>query len=200
MKLLIATRNRHKLDEIRAILNLPDLVLVGADAVPGLPEVDEDAGTFEGNARKKAQTLAQAGCCWTLADDSGLEVLALGGAPGVYSARYAGANATTADNNAKLLQALAGVTDRRACFRCVLALAAPDGRCWTVEGRCAGRILEVPRGRQGFGYDPLFVPDGSSKTFAELDAAEKNGLSHRARALHQAVTAWGRMLATERRG
>ncbi len=194
MPLLIATRNRHKLEEIRAILSLPGLTLVGADDRPGLPEVEEDAGTFEGNARKKAQTLAQAGGCWTLADDSGLEVAALNGAPGVYSARYAGPEADTAANNAKLLQALSGVADRRACFRCVLALAAPDGRVWTVEGRCAGRILEAPRGREGFGYDPLFMPDAYVQTFAELGAAEKNTISHRAVALRHAVAAWGAML------
>ena len=194
MSLLIATRNRHKLEEIRAILRLPGLTLAGADDRPGLPEVEEDADTFEGNARKKAQALAAAGHCWTLADDSGLEVAALNGAPGVHSARYAGPGADTAANNAMLLRALAGVSDRRACFRCVLALAAPDGRVWTVEGRCAGKILKAPRGREGFGYDPLFVPDGYDRTFAELGAAEKNAISHRAVALRHAVAAWGARL------
>ena len=191
MKLLIATRNRHKLEEIRAILNLPGLELVGADEVPGLPEVEEDAPTFEGNAIKKARTLALASGCWTLADDSGLEVEALGGAPGVISARYAGLEASTPANNAKLLRELDGVTDRRARFRCVLALCAPDGRSWTVEGRCEGWMLESPRGANGFGYDPLFVPEGHSQTFAELPSGVKNGMSHRGRALQCAVAEWG---------
>jgi XTP/dITP diphosphohydrolase len=194
MKLLIATRNRHKLQEIRTMLDLPGWELVGADEVPGLPEVEEDAPTFDGNAIKKARTLAQAGRCWALADDSGLEVDVLQGAPGVHSARYAGSQASTSANNAKLLAALEGVADRRARFRCVLALGAPDGRVWTVEGRCEGRILTAPRGAQGFGYDPLFVPEGEEQTFAELAPHDKNRLSHRGRALRRAVAEWGGML------
>jgi len=194
MKILIATRNHHKLEEIRAILSVPGLDLVGADEVPGLPEVEEDAPTFEGNAIKKACTLALASGCWTLADDSGLEVDALEGAPGVFSARYAGPEASTPANNARLLRELAGVANRCARFRCVLALSAPDGRVWTVEGRCDGRILEAPRGGHGFGYDPLFVPEGYDQTFAELPGKTKNGMSHRGRALQRAVTEWGGML------
>jgi XTP/dITP diphosphohydrolase len=186
MRLLIATRNRHKLQEIRAILNLPGLALVGADEVPGLPEVEEDAATFEGNARKKARVLGQASGMWTLADDSGLEVAALGGAPGVYSARYAGPDADDSANNAKLLAALADVADRQAQFRCVLALYAPDGRSWIMEGICRGRINQAGSGDHGFGYDPLFVPEGCGLTFAELPAGEKNRISHRAAALGQA--------------
>jgi len=199
MKLLIATRNRHKLEEIRAILNLAGLELVGADDVPGLPEVEEDAPTFDGNAIKKARMLAQASGCWTLADDSGLEVESLGGAPGVLSARYAGPEASTPANNAKLLRELTDVTNRRARFRCVLALCAPNGRIWTVEGRCEGRILEAPRGLNGFGYDPLFLPDGHDQTFAELPAGVKNGISHRGRALQRAVGEWGGLLAVGRK-
>jgi XTP/dITP diphosphohydrolase len=194
MQLLVATRNAHKLQEIRAILNLPRLVLSGADEVPGLPEVDEDAPTFEGNALKKARTLALASGRWTLADDSGLEVDALGGAPGVISARYAGPEASTPANNAKLLRALDGVKNRRARFRCVLALCAPDSRTWTVEGRCEGKILEAPRGAQGFGYDPLFVPDGHEQTFSELAGDVKNRISHRAAALRRAVAEWSSLL------
>jgi XTP/dITP diphosphohydrolase len=195
MRLLIATRNRHKLDEIRAILSLPGLVLVGADDVPGLPDVEEDAPTFEGNALKKARTLQRASGMWTLADDSGLEVSALGGAPGVYSARYAGPAASYPANNAKLLAELDGVADRHAQFRCVLALCAPDAREWTVEGRCRGRIIHADRGTNGFGYDPLFVPDGFAQTFAELPAEVKNRISHRAQALAAAVVAWRELLA-----
>lgn len=190
MRLLVATRNRHKLAEIRAILAVPGLELVGADEAPGLPEVDEDAPDFEGNAVKKARTLALAARCWTLADDSGLEVDALGGAPGVTSARYAGPQADTPANNAKLLAALQGITDRRARFRCVLALAAPDGSARIVDGRCEGRILEALRGAHGFGYDPLFVPDGHTQTFAELPPEVKNRISHRARALQRAREEW----------
>ena len=198
MKLLVATRNRHKLAEIRAILGLPGVELVGADEIPRLPDVVEDAPTFEGNALKKACTLCRASGLWTLADDSGLEVDALGGAPGVHSARYAGAPASYSANNAKLLAALAGAADRRARFRCVLALCAPDGRTWMVEGRCEGRINNQPRGAGGFGYDPLFVPDGHDSTFAELPAAVKNGLSHRGMALRQAKVAWHALLSQTR--
>ncbi|MFZ4394037.1 MAG: RdgB/HAM1 family non-canonical purine NTP pyrophosphatase [Kiritimatiellia bacterium] len=198
MKLLVATRNHHKLKEIRAILNLPGLELIGADEVPGLPEVEEDAPTFEGNAILKARTLARAGKCWTLADDSGLEVDALGGAPGVYSARYAGLAAGASANNTKLVFSLMGAADRRARFRCVLALCAPDGQVWTLEGRCEGSILDAPRGAHGFGYDPLFVPDGQDQTFAELPADVKNSLSHRGRALERAAAEWGGLLAASR--
>ncbi len=196
MKLLVATRNRHKLEEIRQIFALPGLTLVAADDVPGLPEdVVEDADTFEGNALKKARELGQASGLWTLADDSGLEVTALNNAPGVYSARYAGEPCSYPANNAKLLRELSGETDRRARFRCVIALRAPNGREWTVEGRCPGRIVGELRGANGFGYDPLFVPDGFEKTFAELGAEEKNRISHRGRALRSAAEAWRDVLA-----
>lgn len=195
MKLLIATRNAHKLDEIRAILSRPGLTLVGvAEHGRPLPEVVEDADTFAGNALKKARTLCDASGLWTLADDSGLEVDALDGAPGVYSARYAGEGAGDAANNARLLRELDGVEDRRARFRCVLALAAPDGRDWTVEGRCEGRIAHAPSGTGGFGYDPLFHPDGGTRSFAELTPAEKNRISHRARALAAAAREWQALL------
>lgn len=189
-RLLIATRNAHKLAEIRTILDLPDFEIVGADEIAGLPEVEEDAETFEGNALKKARTLRDASGLWTLADDSGLEVDALNGAPGVYSARYAGEPTDSAANNRKLLAALAGRTDRTARFRCVIALAAPDGREWTVDGRCEGRIALAPSGAEGFGYDPLFVPEGHTISFAEMSSAEKNAISHRGRALAKAAAEW----------
>lgn len=194
MKLLVATRNKHKLEEIRQIFSLPGLKLLAADEVEGLPaDVDEDAETFEGNALKKARELGVASGLWTLADDSGLEVEALNNAPGVYSARYAGEPCSYPANNEKLLRELSGVTNRRARFRCVIALRAPDGREWSVEGRCEGTICGAPRGTNGFGYDPLFVPDGFSQTFAELDSATKNGLSHRGHALRQAADQWRSM-------
>ncbi len=196
MRLLVATRNRHKLEEIRQIFALPGLELLAADEVPGLPEeVVEDEVTFEGNALKKARELGAASGLWAMADDSGLEVEALGNEPGVRSARYAGEPCSTPANNEKLLRELEGVADRRARFRCVIALRAPDGREWSVEGRCEGRIIGAPRGANGFGYDPLFVPDGHDATFAELDGATKNALSHRGHALRRAAELWHGLLA-----
>ena len=196
MTVLVATRNKHKLEEIRQIFALPGLVLLAADEVAGLPEdVVEDADTFEGNALKKARELCAASGLWTLADDSGLEVAALGNAPGVYSARYAGEPCSYPANNAKLLRELEGIADRRAQFRCAIALCAPDGREWVVDGRCAGSIIGEPRGANGFGYDPLFVPDGHTRTFAELDSETKHALSHRGNALRRAGAAWGGLLS-----
>jgi len=199
MKLLIATRNKHKLEEIRQIFVLPGLELLAADEVDGLPEnVVEDADTFEGNALKKARELCEASGLWALADDSGLEVIALDNAPGVSSAYYAGEPCSCPANNAKLLRELDGVTDRRAQFRCVIALRAPDGREWVVDGRCTGNIIEAPRGANGFGYDPLFVPDGYTQTFAELDSETKHALSHRGNALRRAEAEWGNLLRETR--
>lgn len=196
MKLLVATRNKHKLEEIRQIFSVPGLTLLAADEVDGIPDdVIEDADTFEGNALKKARELGVASGLWTLADDSGLEVAALNNAPGVYSARYAGEPCSYPANNAKLLRELEGLNNRRARFRCVIALRAPDGREWTVEGRCEGNISEVAQGTNGFGYDPLFFPDGYSQTFAELDSATKNSLSHRGHALRKAAGEWKSMLS-----
>lgn len=195
MNLLVATRNRHKLEEIRQIFALPGLSLLAADEVAGLPEdVVEDADTFEGNALKKARELCWASGLWTLADDSGLEVAALDNAPGVFSARYAGEPCSYPANNAKLLDALDGIADRRAQFRCAIALCAPDGREWVVDGRCTGNIIGAPRGSNGFGYDPLFVPDGHTQTFAELDSGTKHALSHRGNALRRAKAEWGNLL------
>lgn len=188
MKLLLATRNRNKVKEIREMFDIPELELLTADEVAGLPgEVEEDADTFEGNALKKASVLCGASGIWTMADDSGLEVDALGGAPGVYSARYAGEECNTPANNAKLLSALSGVDQRSARFRCAIALCAPDGRRWTVSGSCEGRIADAPSGDAGFGYDPLFVPEGYEQTFAELGPEVKNKISHRAVALKKAA-------------
>jgi XTP/dITP diphosphohydrolase len=131
-----------------------------------------------------------------MADDSGLEVEALDGAPGVYSARYAGEHCSYADNNRKLLRELAGKENRAARFRTVIALSDPEGSVQTVDGECAGVIIEELRGTNGFGYDPLFVPAGYTKTFAELDSEEKNRISHRARALHKAHDAWSSLLSS----
>lgn len=181
MKLIVATHNQHKIREISQIL--PDFDIVADD-----PEgVEENAPDFVGNALIKVRAIAakHAGC-WCLADDSGLEVAALGGAPGVRSARYAGEPSNTPANNALLLKNLTGVTDRRANFTCAIALVDPSGAEHTVVGKCFGRIAETPSGSSGFGYDPLFVPDGHDVSFADLSADEKNAISHRGRALEEA--------------
>ena len=190
MKLLVATTNRHKLNEIRAIFSLPTIELCPADDFPDLPEVVEDGDTFEANAVKKATVTANAAGVWAMADDSGLEVDALGGAPGVQSARYAGEPVSYEANNRKLLAALGERPDRQARFRCVIALSDPSGRVRTVAGSCEGTIARALRGDSGFGYDPLFVPDGYEQTFAELDADAKNAISHRGIALRRAAGEW----------
>ncbi len=189
-KLLIATRNKHKLAEIRAITAGAGIILLSTDDVPGLPEVVEDGDTFEKNAVKKAVTLALCSRLWSLADDSGLEVDALYGAPGIHSARYAGDSCDCKANNAKLLEELAGITERCARFRCVIALASPDGTVQAVEGKCEGSIALQEEGSEGFGYDPLFVPDGYDKPFATLSADQKNKISHRGAALRAAARKW----------
>jgi XTP/dITP diphosphohydrolase len=197
MKLLVATGNLHKLAEIRAILRVPHLELVGLGDLPPLAPVEEDGDTFEANAIKKASVLARATGLWTLADDSGLEVDALGGEPGVWSARYAGQPTNDAANNRKLLGKLQGVTGRSARFRCVISLSDPSGVARTVSGACEGSLLCEARGVKGFGYDPLFVPAGMTLTFAELDSLVKNRISHRAQALGKAVAEWSAFLASE---
>jgi len=188
MKILIATGNRHKLGELRVLLNVAGIEFVGTDAFANLPDPVEDADTFEGNALIKARTLSEATGLWTLADDSGLEVDALGGEPGVLSARYAGKHGDTPANNAKLLRELSGKADRRARFRCAVALVAPDGRSWTVDGTCEGHIIHAESGAGGFGYDPLFVPEGYAETFAQLGPDVKNSLSHRGKAVAKIKT------------
>lgn len=194
MKLVLATRNKHKLEEINAIFNFEGLDISSAFDYPEIPDVIEDGDTLEANAIKKAVTLARALGCWAMADDSGLEVDALDGAPGVYSARYSGEGASYDSNNIKLLAELKGKYTRVAAFRTVIALSDLAGNTRTVEGRCDGQIIEACRGDQGFGYDPLFVPDGYDLTFAELGADVKNRISHRARALKAAGAAWGEQL------
>jgi XTP/dITP diphosphohydrolase len=185
LRLVCASANPDKVAEIATILG-PDVELLPR---PGdVPDVVEDADTLEGNARLKATAIATATGEPALADDTGLEVAALGGAPGVYAARYSGPGATYAGNRAKLLAELAGQTDRRARFRTVAMVAWPDGSEVAAEGVCDGTIAEQERGERGFGYDPVFVPvDGDGRTFAEMTDAEKNALSHRARALRNLV-------------
>ncbi len=181
MKLFVATHNQHKIREISQIL--PDF-----EVVPDDPEgVEETAPDFIGNAFIKVRAIAARHPGeWCMADDSGLEVKALGGEPGVRSARYAGEPSNTPNNNALLLKNLEGVEDRTANFTCAIALVDPEGREHEAIGKCFGHIALEPSGAEGFGYDPLFVPDGHDKSFADLTADEKNAISHRGRALAKA--------------
>lgn len=215
--LVIATRNAHKVEEIQAVLGSPFRCL-SLREFPDPPVVEETGDTFAANARLKSEAIARwlvetppeksplsnAADTWVLADDSGLEVDALNGAPGVHSARFAAADPASAGNspdhanNAKLLRLLEGVPIERrtARFRCTLALTplgANPGSTLIFEGACEGRIGFAPRGAHGFGYDPLFTPDGQERTFAELGEATKNRLSHRARALARLAAGWGRI-------
>jgi len=200
MKILIASRNDHKILEIREIFDQPGVEWVSTAEFPELEDVVEDGDTFEANAIKKATELAQATGLWALADDSGLEVTALGNAPGVYSARYAGEPCNHANNNDKLIRELAGKSDRSARFRCVAALSDPSGKAETVSGACPGHMIEALRGTEGFGYDPLFVPKGYETTFAEMGHAQKNQLSHRGIAMKAAQEKWGSLIASNAAG
>jgi XTP/dITP diphosphohydrolase len=194
-RVLVATTNPGKVRELAAILNGLPVELAGLAELPGAPEVEETGATFLANARLKALAYAAWSGLPALADDSGLEVDALGGDPGVRSARYAGEGAGDEANLVKLLEALREVppAERTARFRCAAVFALPDGRAWQAEAAWDGRLLDAPRGTGGFGYDPVFVPDGWDRTSAEVDAATKNAASHRAKAfaaLRPAVEAW----------
>lgn len=201
MRLLIATQNAKKHRELEPLLAPLGIQIATPSDVGGLPEVDEDQPTFALNAAKKAASAARASKLWALADDSGLEVEALDGAPGVRSARWAGEPADDARNNARLLRELAGIPDERrgARFVCALALARPDGSlALEVRGEARGRILHHPRGAGDFGYDPLFLftEPGFPQTgrgFAELTGAEKSAVSHRGRALCALAERWPRI-------
>lgn len=186
-KIILATNNLHKIEEIQSFLHPLGFEIHSARDT-SIPKTDEDQPTLQGNALKKARETYQSTGILSLADDTGLEVYALDMRPGVYSSRYAGENVTYADNNKKLLKELSGVSidNRGARFRTVVAIVG-NGIEKTVEGIVEGTILEALRGDQGFGYDPLFIPTGFSKTYAEMTVQEKNTLSHRARALEKAV-------------
>jgi XTP/dITP diphosphohydrolase len=183
--LVIATRNPGKTLEIQDLLKgYPITVKNLADFGP-IPEVIEDGTTFEENAYKKSSFTARILGMPTLSDDSGLCVDALDGAPGIYSARYAGENATDAENRRKLLLDLDGKENRNAWFQCVISIAVPTGAALTYESRCSGIILDAPRGENGFGYDPVFFYPEFNKTFAEITRAEKSRVSHRGKALRE---------------
>ena len=189
MKLVLATRNEGKVREIGEILkDQTGIELLSLRNYPDAPEVVEDGTTYEENAIKKASALAEYTGHLTIGDDSGLAVDALDGAPGVHSARYAGENASDQDRITKLLNALQEASDERrsARFICAVAIAVPLARVEVVRGVCEGRIICAPRGESGFGYDPIFVPVGYDKTFAELGDEIKNRISHRAKALDEA--------------
>ena len=188
-ELLIATGNKGKVAELRSLLAGLPLRLRDLAEFPSVREVEETGQTFSDNAALKAQGYAEQTGLWTLADDSGLEVDALGGAPGVYSARYGGEGLSDADRVTRLLEELSKTTveERRARFVCVIAIADPRGQVMNLStGTCEGRIVHAPRGTHGFGYDPVFLPDGFEQTFGELTAEIKHDISHRALALKAA--------------
>ena len=187
-KIVLATGNAGKVAELRSLLGSLPVTIIAAFDIAGAPDVIEDGETLHANALKKALALhSHCGGLWTLADDTGLMVNALGGAPGVYSARYAGENCTPRDNRQKLLEALKGHKDRSAAFCTVIVLVMGE----TVEyfeGVCKGRIARQEHGSGGFGYDPIFIPDGMVQTFAELDPETKNSISHRGRAMNKCLS------------
>lgn len=180
-KLVFATNNAHKLEEIAAILG-EKIELLSLKDIECTADIPETADTLEGNATQKAEYIYQQYGLDCFADDTGLEVEALDGAPGVFSARYAGEGHNSEDNMQKLLQNLQGVTNRKAQFRTVICLIW-DGKKYLFEGICKGEIIEEKRGNAGFGYDPIFVPEGYDQTFAELGNDIKNSISHRAKAV-----------------
>ena len=188
MEVVLATRNVDKINEIKDMLKNLRLKILTFKDFPNLPYVKEEGNTLEENALLKARCVSHFTDKVALADDSGLEVEALEGAPGVFSSRFAGPGATYEDNNRKLLSSLRDIPDekRKALFRCVVALVDPRGKERIVEGVCKGKIILEARGKNGFGYDPLFQPEGSDKTFAEISPKEKNQISHRAKALLKA--------------
>jgi XTP/dITP diphosphohydrolase len=187
LRLVCASANPDKVTEIAAIL---DGVVDLLPRPPGVPEVAEDADTLIGNARLKATAISTATGLPAVSDDTGLFVDAIGGAPGIYAARFAGEDATYADNRAKLLRELGATTNRRASFVSAVMVVWPDGHELVVEGVCEGTIATTELGDRGFGYDPVFIPDdGDGRSFAQMTDAEKNQISHRARALRALLTA-----------
>ena len=192
--LVIATRNKGKTREIENILKAFPVTIKNLDDFGPIPEVEEDGETFDDNAYKKSSFTARVLGFPALADDSGLLVDALNGEPGIYSARYAGVNATDQENLAKLLEELEDKEDRKASFKCVLSLAIPTGAALTYEASCEGEILSKPAGNNGFGYDPVFYYPEFKKTFAQLTIEEKGSVSHRGKALKEMVSEFSKVL------
>jgi len=189
-RLVVASRNRKKSGEISDLLAPYGIEVISVSEIAGVPEVIENGSTFAENAAKKASETARALSLWTLGEDSGLEVAALAGAPGIYSARFSGANATDESNNAKLMSELSAVPEERrdARYVCNVALADPSGAIrLQVEASCRGRMIREPRGTNGFGYDPYFLIREYHRTFGELSPAVKRRLSHRARAFERLI-------------
>lgn len=184
--IVAASRNKHKIEEIEAITKKYGMSIISRDDA-GVPkvEIEEDGETFEENSYKKAYEIMKMCGKTTIADDSGLMVDYLGGAPGVYSARFAGEDGNDEKNNEKLIHLLEDVPykERRAKFVSVITMVFPDGETLVARGECHGHVIDAPVGENGFGYDPLFVPDGFQRTFAQLSPEEKNEISHRAKAL-----------------
>ena len=188
MKLIIASNNKHKVHEIKAILGDKFDEILSLREAGISHETVEDGTTFLENAAKKAREIAEISGVCAIADDSGICVDALDGAPGIYSARFASVsdgNATDAENNALLIKKLEGVSDRGAHYTAAVAIAYPDGEIRSAEGHLFGKIGYEPKGERGFGYDPYFIPDGYTKTVAELTDEEKNSISHRGKALRE---------------
>ena len=185
-RLILATRNAHKTSEIRAMIG-DRFEVLDANAFPSFPEIEETGKTFLENARLKAEGISRCIEGWVLSDDSGLEVDALAGAPGVWSSSYGGEEGNHAKNNARLLSEMAGKEDRRARFRCTMVLAWGGLEQANFDGTVEGQLVKSLHGTGGFGYDPLFIPRGHTQTFAELGDEIKNTLSHRSRALGQVV-------------
>jgi len=193
--IVLATRNAGKVKEFQQLLKDFPVEIKNLNDFGPIPEVEEDGATFDDNAYKKAAFTARVLGLPAIADDSGLVVETLGGAPGVKSARYAGEKATDQENIKKLLDEMEGKSDRRAAFECVISIAVPSGPALTYEGRCEGEISLVPKGASGFGYDPVFHFPGLGRTFAELTSEEKNRVSHRGKALAQVAAEFKKILA-----
>jgi XTP/dITP diphosphohydrolase len=204
-KLVLATRNVHKVAELRRILTearLTGIDLVGVETFPGVEDVVETGVTFVENASLKAHAVAVATGVAAIADDSGLCVDVLGGAPGVFSARWSGRHGDDLANLQLVLDQLADVSDehRGAQFACAAVLALPDGTERAVEGRLVGSLIRQPRGSNGFGYDPIFVPDGETRTTAEMSPAEKDAISHRGRAFRALLPALADLVSASAAG
>jgi len=194
ISLVIATRNKGKTEEIRNLLQEFPVRIKNLEDFGQIPAVEEDGETFDENAYKKASFASRILGLPALADDSGLLVEALGGAPGVHSARYAGENATDKERYIKLLREMEGKTNRKAAFECVISIAVPSGQALTYEARCEGQITKEPAGSNGFGYDPVFYYPPCKKTFAQLSREEKSRVSHRGRAFTELCSEFDKVL------